>query len=578
MFQLPAFLSVACDAVIIFSFFTVPEIYHESQPFFSNLNPVRSCFLLVLLAGLRIILFAPLVFSYQRDQRVKGVKLPMLWAVINVAVLLLKASYLLAKGRIHTSQWIIVAESAFSLFFQMICLQHLRSSVLPDRHVVLDFHSHILRKRPSRNHVKGYMGSSRHSGREGSEGDKLATDSVDSMGDYSSNERLEHLTEDESYSIFLSSDFLGKMRKGFEIAKRSWMEKMDDLDHVIDSLTEGKFSGKSALVDRNQEAFEAVLSFYTRKQTVEEAIHKMLSMFQHHQNLIEFYLPQLAVYMVYGSFSTGRKMPSAMFHMCRQSIAFAHKLHWFIAAFCIEDAGVPSEGCVALRQLLNHVELAGDKLSSVLERERPPMVELALAQLQNATSEEADSIVKISPRPSRPPSPRSERGSSVAETLVEFIRKGGINQWARLEDKYPVHLSKVPNTEMSAFRNNIDFWDKVVDISRLLGPIPGKQRNGELRAMLDALSSTDLPSNTTYVPVGETKHRIYSIHSAECFAFSTKDRAPMLLCIEIVPYDTQTLRAIEESNERVREHGNTRYERAGTFSQPPEPNSKGVSK
>jgi len=30
--------------------------------------------------------------------------------------------------------------------------------------------------------------------------------------------------------------------------------------------------------------------------------------------------------------------------------------------------------------------------------------------------------------------------------------------------------------------------------------------------------------------------RVWAIHPEECFAFSTKDRAPFLICLEVVDY------------------------------------------
>jgi hypothetical protein len=57
-----------------------------------------------------------------------------------------------------------------------------------------------------------------------------------------------------------------------------------------------------------------------------------------------------------------------------------------------------------------------------------------------------------------------------------------------------------------------------------------------MRAQLVDIDSTFLPASSIYVPIGNLKHRIWSIQLDECFTFSTKDRAPMFVCLEVVDY------------------------------------------
>jgi hypothetical protein len=42
------------------------------------------------------------------------------------------------------------------------------------------------------------------------------------------------------------------------------------------------------------------------------------------------------------------------------------------------------------------------------------------------------------------------------------------------------------------------------------------------------------------------KYRIWAVHTYESFAFSTKDRAPILLCLEVIDYANKPLTDIEK--------------------------------
>jgi hypothetical protein len=47
--------------------------------------------------------------------------------------------------------------------------------------------------------------------------------------------------------------------------------------------------------------------------------------FRRHPDEVQFYLPQLAVLLVYGSFESLAQLQGAVLHMCRSSVHFAHR-------------------------------------------------------------------------------------------------------------------------------------------------------------------------------------------------------------------------------------------------------------
>lgn len=64
--------------------------------------------------------------------------------------------------------------------------------------------------------------------------------------------------------------------------------------------------------------------------------------------------------------------------------------------------------------------------------------------------------------------------------------------------------------------------------------VPREKRTPELRLRLQELNERYLPSNLTYLPVGNACHRVWAIHHIESFAFSTKERVPCLICFEVI--------------------------------------------
>jgi hypothetical protein len=58
----------------------------------------------------------------------------------------------------------------------------------------------------------------------------------------------------------------------------------------------------------------------------------------------------------------------------------------------------------------------------------------------------------------------------------------------------------------------------------------------QLRVWLQDLEDQYLPSNSLYLPVGNSYHRLKHIHVDESFTFSTRERVPFLLCAEVVDY------------------------------------------
>ena len=90
----------------------------------------------------------------------------------------------------------------------------------------------------------------------------------------------------------------------------------------------------------------------------------------------------------------------------------------------------------------------------------------------------------------------------------------------------------------------INFWTKIVDVSRSLVKVKRSDRNKILHNMLYEVSGEFLPSSTICAPVSNVCHRIWDIHPSESFVFNTKDRVPFLVCLEVLDYDRSQIDAV----------------------------------
>ncbi|CAN0115517.1 unnamed protein product, partial [Ectocarpus sp. 12 AP-2014] len=101
------------------------------------------------------------------------------------------------------------------------------------------------------------------------------------------------------------------------------------------------------------------------------------------------------------------------------------------------------------------------------------------------------------------------------------------------------------------YRQTIDFLARLGDIASSLTPLSKAERTSVLKEQLAEVGETFLGAvagagkgrsggegnsgeRLVYVPVGDRHHRIVAVHPSESFAFSTRERAPCFVCLEVV--------------------------------------------
>jgi hypothetical protein len=215
--------------------------------------------------------------------------------------------------------------------------------------------------------------------------------------------------------------------------------------------------------------------------------------------------------LLYGYAPTSAELREALLLICKQSAIFSHRIYYFIEAYCISGAGINSEGVAVLRQLLRSIE------------------EEALCAAQLIASGHGKGEWE------------GEGGGSFGPDAPRlFIAGDDVEAPASSMPPplcaYPLLLTCPLLAGSNSFTSTILFWEQLSTLSRDLVPFSKQERTKELKQRIPEIKKRFLPSSSIYAPVSNIHHRIWSIAAEECFAFSTKTRAPMFVCLEVVDY------------------------------------------
>ena len=270
----------------------------------------------------------------------------------------------------------------------------------------------------------------------------------------------------------------------------------------------------------------------------EAAANEVEALFSSYPTISEFFIPQLAVFLLYGSFDTSRILQISILHICDQSIYFAHKFYWFINAFSLSEAGVTVQGVLVLRQLMELIERHGEQqdLPYQVRNRQTRLQECAIASLSplfDRTGRRNGLEQSTLPQDSR------DRAKDVYSSSSSNQRNSGDNDLSEgkkvdddeeeagdielhspllnnhtnnnnallVTNHSPFHLSHPRTTAAEeskhhpypqtatlttprviptkgCFRNTVQFWDRMTEISRIIAPKSSSQRTVYLRELL----------------------------------------------------------------------------------------------
>ncbi|RLN71729.1 hypothetical protein BBJ29_002713 [Phytophthora kernoviae] len=226
-----------------------------------------------------------------------------------------------------------------------------------------------------------------------------------------------------------------------------------------------------------------------------------------------------------------KRVPSTRSHV------FAHKMLWYLRSYCLHNPAFSMDADFQRVQML---------IEDVTDRGAAPALAIAC-----------------------PPSPinqqqqyRADRGLEVlasAQEVEALLPASQDDHYATFQvnddlekgKATPVIAIKVPPAHgIEPFELETAFLGSLANVSSNLRAVTYDRRNDMLRIWLQDLEAQYLPSNSLYLPVGNSYHRLKRIHIDESFTFSTRERVPFLLCAEVVDYPSPQEELAAERHKR----------------------------
>jgi hypothetical protein len=322
----------------------------------------------------------------------------------------------------------------------------------------------------------------------------------------------------------LTDTFMNTLKTSMLEARTEWSSKIEKFKENIVDLARASVSN-----DQSGESvvFEELLVLFTQSAQSSpfdnrdthhiiphDTIANIVRLHGTYPDAVEFYIPQLIVYLLYGTFDVTARLRSAMLGMCGVSVSFAHRMHWFIQSFCMSEAGVDAGGIVVLQHLLSQIEVKGIESADIIAQSRG----VGEVKRQDAHSASVLTLGYVSPTlPERlynaldetDPDKLPTLSASEVETqsLQNVPGAGSFAVGANPYLQFPLELCRPLPSSLNNFSVNISFWMALSELSRELCLVQRDGRTNELKARLPGIQAQFLPSSIVYAPVGNMHHR-----------------------------------------------------------------------
>ncbi|CAN0055344.1 unnamed protein product [Ascophyllum nodosum] len=441
----------------------------------------------VIATCLRLPLAAVFAALYYRGRRIR-LRFPVLWEAVNVSLVGAKCITFMLKGVPFKEAWFLLGLCSASIGLEMVLVAHLRSSAgmlrVPSQHVFLPaavgaMATMNLTKNPSAASLDVPQGEWIPTGYSGDQ-----TDLENGLLHEEEEKRDRVLTRKSSFHERMR--FLSNWNHKVEELREKWGSKVEELREKMRhrSWGAGEGGGVMAGADKEKTPLLLLARMYMQDQS---AIEELQDFWTLHPKWTEFFLPQYTLFLLYASFVHCYRLEELLLDRCELSVHVAHSIFWFLKAFCVEGAGVTPIGVQAINEFLGKVVLNG---------ERP-----AQAFCEKGWGRDGGKAIRCMELFD---APKEEGGFSTSF--------GG-------------RFGEAPA-----------FVHELVKIAVELGAVERRHRTNELRKKLRKVQARFLPSRAIYLPVGRRGHRVYRIVLEESFSFSTKDRAPYLVTLEVMDF------------------------------------------
>ncbi|CAM9117273.1 unnamed protein product [Chrysoparadoxa australica] len=283
-----------------------------------------------------------------------------------------------------------------------------------------------------------------------------------------------------------------------------WIDRLEDLRKGNNWFNQGQLTWEDHI-------FSLMLGLYSSGPGTPEVsiVRELREAHKHHPGDVEFYLPQLCTYLGLQDYEADTVMGLVLTYLCRGDLRMAHKAHWYMNAFAGPKhlarnftVKIEEQGCIAAKSF-----------SKRLKRRRPS----ALGRL-----------TRIDSGLSMGASPAGSSGSL----------HDGAND--RADGGSPEH-----------YHPAMFFVEALTKLSEELIMVPAADRQSRFREGLQRITEFFLSekaqgSEVLYAPFGAEFYQIRSIHIDESLTFATKERVPLLICLEVQGFDVHDLASIRQ--------------------------------
>jgi phosphatidylinositol 4-kinase len=266
---------------------------------------------------------------------------------------------------------------------------------------------------------------------------------------------------------------------------------------------------------QSEAVYQTLLELYADEDVIEKLLELSLEpVFDRHQrDDLEFYIPQLLNFLLYGEYRLKEELLKYVLEACRSSFSFSHRVLWFLKS---TDFSTLEPTDIDFSQFFKSVQIISRGSQGVYLSPS-----LTLAELISARG--AESMIDLNKE-------REKR-----EVIRPILEAYAANETGVSSAHYLNTLS-VPlhpfGGEEDGFHSTISFVKALTDIASDLLSVPNKLES--LRERLSQVNCS-LPAGV-YLPFTKQSLResaVLWLRTAEAKVFVTKVRAPYMVCIEV---------------------------------------------
>jgi hypothetical protein len=351
---------------------------------------------------------------------------------------------------------------------------------------------------------------------------------------------------------------LDELHHKFYNVRHSWNRQVDKFRHLLgQSLKPVKLKKFSSSSYVSKDVFDIILLLLIAETNEDRilALNSLQEVFADFPSEVEFYIPQLLMFLLYGAFEFEETLKRNYLVMCEHNPSFASKVYFFVESFCLNKSNDSSptklplstgdsnfsfhldpESINALIQFQILVKAAGGKSCHLFVQKSDPFnssygeeCSMSYGSMGSSTHLYPPFLTFHQPSQSLEDLPLLET-VSTAKTASEL--------------HFPFHLTKpglaqLCSSEIYHFDLQISFWNELIQLTRDLFLLSSNSSaKTHLSQVIADINQRFLPSSVIHLPLGNVPHRIWKIHCEECSVFSTKERTPVLFCFEVLFIDS----------------------------------------